>query len=108
MCRTGEAPSLVPEGHTLTWTSAGNVRTLRTNRNLSFCPGAIINGEPQLFVVGTGVKHTHLCQNLLLSIANPRVYHNDLHPESDSHEEFGLHTFPKSVLQQLAAKLGIQ
>jgi len=93
-------PTLVPEGHSLTWTSTGNMRTLPPNKNLSFCPGVIIDGEPQPFVVGTGAKHTHLCQNLLLSIANPRVYRSALHSGSDSHKEFGLYTFPKSVLQQ--------
>jgi len=40
---------------------------------------------------------THLCQNLILSIANTRVYHSALHSGLDSHKEFGLHTFPKSV-----------
>ena len=36
------------------------------------------------------------------------MYHSALHLGSDSSKEFGLHTFPKSVLQQLAAALGIQ
>jgi len=82
--------------------------TLGPNKNLSFCPRAIIVGEPQPYVVGSGSSHTHMCHNLLLSIANPRVFHGALHSGSDSHEEFGPHTFPKSVLQQLAAALGIQ
>jgi hypothetical protein len=93
-------PTLVPEGHTLTWTPVGSVRTLRPNKSLSFCPGAIIDGEPQPFVLGSRAKHTHLCQNLLLSIANPRVYQSALHLGSDSHKECCLHTFPKSVLKQ--------
>ena len=91
-------PTLVPEGHTLTWTFAGNVGTLRPNKNLSFCPGAIVDCEPQSFVVGFRAEHTHLCHNLLLSIANPRVYHSALHSGSTSHKEFGLNTFPKSVM----------
>ena len=57
--------------------------------------------------MGSGAKQSH-CNNLLLSIANPRVYHNVLHTGSDSSKEFGLHTFPRSVLQQLAAAPGIQ
>ncbi len=88
--------------------SAGNVRALRPNRHLSFCPGAIVDGKPQPFVIGAGTIPTHLCQNLLLSIANPRVYHTVLHSRSDSHQEFCLRTFPKSVLQQLATAQGIQ
>jgi hypothetical protein len=36
------------------------------------------------------------------------VYHNVLHSVSDSSKEFGLHTFPKSVLHQLVAAPGIQ
>ena len=58
--------------------------------------------------MGSRAKQSYLCRNLLLSIAKPRVYHNALHSGSDSSKEFGLHTFPKSVLQQLAAALGIQ
>ena len=49
-------PSLILEGSTLTWLSAGNIRTPRPNKNVSFCPGAIIDGEPQPFVVGSGGK----------------------------------------------------
>ena len=57
--------------------------------------------------MGSGVKQSY-SHNLLLSIANPRVYHNVIHSGSDSTKEFGLHTFPKSVLHQLAAAPGIQ
>ena len=39
-------PSLIPGGITLTWLSATNTMTLRPNKNLSFCPGAIIDGKP--------------------------------------------------------------
>jgi len=100
-------PSVIPEGVTLTWLSAGNTRALRPNKNMSFCPRAIIDGEPQPFVVGLGAKQSY-CHNLLLSIANPRVYHIVLQSGSDSSNEFGLYTFPKSVLQQQAAAPGIQ
>jgi hypothetical protein len=75
------------------------------NKNLSFCPGAIIDGEPQPFVVGPETKHAHLCQNLLLFFANLRVYQSALHSGSDSLKEIGLHTFPKSDMQQFVAAL---
>jgi hypothetical protein len=78
------SPSLVPEGHTITWTSVGNVRTLRPNKNLSFRPGAIIDGVPQPFEVGAGAIHINFAQNLLLSIVNQRVYHIAIHSGSDS------------------------
>jgi hypothetical protein len=90
-------PSLIPEGSTLTWLSAGTTRTPRPNKNLSFCPGAIIDGKPQPFGVGSGAKQRY-CHNLLLSIANPRVYRSVLHSGSDSTKEFGLHIFPKSFI----------
>ncbi len=51
-------PTLVPEGLTLTWTSARNTMTLDHNKSLSFCPGAIIDGESAPFVVGLGARHT--------------------------------------------------
>ena len=92
----------------MTWLSAGNNRTLRPNKNLSFCPRAIIDGVPQPFVMGLVAKQTYLCHNLLLSIAKPWVYHNALHSGSDSSKEYGLHTFTKSVLRQLVAAPRIQ
>ena len=53
-------PSLIPEGITLTWLFVGNTKTTRPNKNLSFCPGAIIDGVPQPFVVGSGAKQTYI------------------------------------------------
>jgi len=92
-------PSLVTEGLTRTWLSAGNTKTLRPNMKLSFCPGAIIDGVPQSFIVGSsGARQTYLCHNILLSIANPRVYHSALHSGTEYSKEYGPHTFPKSVL----------
>ncbi len=35
------------------------------------------------------------------------MYHKVLHSGSDSNREFGLHVFPKSVLQQLATTEGV-
>jgi len=47
-----------------------------------------------------------------LPLPQPTPLHREptsiLHPGSDSSKEFGLHTFPKSVLEQLAAAPGIQ
>ena len=94
-------PSLVGDNSNLTWTSSWNTRTLRPNRNLSFCPGAIIEGAAQPFVVGPRAVNSSFCQSILLSIANLRVYYGALHTGSDSDKKFGLHTFPKSVLRQL-------
>ena len=93
---------------TLTWLSTENTKTLRPNKNLSLCPGAVIVGLPQPFVVDSRAKQTYLCHNLLIPIANPLVYHSILHSGSDSSKEYGLHTFPKSVLQQLIAVPWIQ
>jgi hypothetical protein len=66
---------------------------------MAFCLGAIIDGNVHPFVVGTGAINSPLCQSIIVSIANPRVYHNALHSGSDSTREFGLHIFPKSVLR---------
>jgi hypothetical protein len=35
------------------------------------------------------------------------VYHKVLHSGSDSNREYGLHVFPKSILQQLATAAGV-
>jgi hypothetical protein len=48
------------------------------------------------------------CRFIILSIANPRVYHNALHTGSASNKKFGPHTFPKSVLHQLATAIEVQ
>ena len=56
--------SLAKEGHNLTWTSAGNVKTLRSKKKVSFCSGAIIDGEPQPFVTGAGALHITCCHIL--------------------------------------------
>ncbi len=82
---------------------SGNVHTIRHNMTRSFCPGAIIDGTPQPFVVSAGDITSPLCSSLLLSIANPIVFHSALHPGSICNKEFGLHAFPESVLHQLKA-----
>ena len=92
----------------MTWISSGNTRSIKTNKVLAFCPGAIIDGVPQPCVVGTGANNSPVCQSIIISITNPRVYHNVLHSGSDSSEEFGLHIFPKSVLRQLETAPGMK
>ncbi len=44
---------------------------------------------------------------ILVSIANPTVYHKALHSGSDSNREFGMHIFPNFVLHQLATTEGV-
>ena len=44
---------------------------------------------------------TPLRSSLTLSIACPGVFHIAIHTGSNSSKDLGLHTFPKSVLQQL-------
>jgi hypothetical protein len=90
------SPSLTHQDNTVALSSAGNLRSLRHNKTLSFCPGAILDGKPQLFVVGAGEVTSPLCTSLL-AIANHRVFHIVLHTGSDSTKEFGLQTFPESV-----------
>ena len=76
------------------------------NKTLSFCPGAILDGKRQPVVEGAGEVISPLCTSTLLCIANPRVFYTAMHKESDSTKEFGLHTFPKPILQQLEATHG--
>jgi hypothetical protein len=92
---------LVEDGHTLTWTSSGNTRSIKANKTLAFCPGAISEGIPQPYLIATGAINSPVCQSILISIANPRVFHSAIHSGSDTHKEFGLHIFPKSVLRLL-------
>ena len=65
----------------------------------AFGPGAINDGVPSPYVVGTGAINSPVCQSIIISIANPRVSHSALHSGSDSNREFGLHIFPKSILR---------
>jgi len=94
-------PSLTHTEGTISWTALGNVRLKRHNITPSFCQGANINGTPQPYVIGAGDVAYPLCSSLTLSIACPRVVHIALHTGSNSAKDFGLHTFPKYVLQQL-------
>ena len=94
-------PSLTHAEGIASWTSSGNVSSIRHNTTLSFCPGAIINATSQPYVVGAGEMTTPLCSSFTLDVACPRVFHNALHTGSNSSRDFGLHTFPESILQQL-------
>ncbi len=100
-------PSLVEGDTTLTWTSSGNTRSIKANKTLVFCPGAISDGVPQPYLIGKEAINSPVCQSILISIANPRVSHSALHSASDTHKEFGLHIFPKSVLRQLETAPGV-
>lgn len=96
-------PSLVKGDDDLAWTSSGNLRSIKRNTTLSFCPGAVIDGQPQPFIVVAGEVTSSLCSSIIVSLSCPRVFHSALHTGSNSMKDFGLHTFPKSVLQQLEA-----
>ena len=64
-------------------------------KTISCCPGAIIAGIPHPYVVGPGSEISSTCRSILVSIANPAVYHKVLHSVSNSNREIGLHVFPK-------------
>jgi hypothetical protein len=61
----------------------------------------VLNGQVKPYLVGTMTPNSPLCRSILVSIANPRVFHSALHTGSDTGKEYGLHTFPRSVLRQL-------
>jgi hypothetical protein len=92
-------PSLLEGDNAMTWSSSGNTRSIKSNKTPTFCPGTISDGVPQPYVVGTGAINSPVCQSIVISIANPRVYHSALHSGSDSNKKFVLHIFPKSVLR---------
>jgi hypothetical protein len=76
-------PELIEEGASLTWTSSRNSKTIRGNKTISCCPGAIIAGTPHPYVVGPGSGNSPTCRSILVSIANPAAYHKILHSGSD-------------------------
>ena len=94
-------PSLTERVAEITWVSANNNITIKHNRTLAFCPGSILGGEVKPFLVGAMSPSSSLCRTILLSIANPRVFHSVLHTGSDTGKEYGLHTFPRNILRQL-------
>jgi hypothetical protein len=99
MPRSWITPTLIKKGETISSTSSRKPMTLRRKKNLSFCPGAIIDGTPHPFVVGAGTVNSPVSQNILIFIANSRVYHTTIQSGTGSNKELGLHIFPKSVLQ---------
>ncbi len=50
-------PTLTHEDITVPWFSSGSQRSIRHNRTLSFCPGAILDGKPQPFVASSGQNY---------------------------------------------------
>ena len=96
-------PSLTPKDKSLRWTSSANTLVVSAYTSLSFCPGSILNGVVQPFLVGPRLPKSHLCKGIYVSIANSRVFHLALHNGSDTGKEYGLHTFPETVLRQLEA-----
>jgi hypothetical protein len=98
-------PSLSHAEGIISWFSSGNVHSIRHNKTVSFCPGGIIDGILQPFVVGAGEITSPLCSSLTLSIACPRVFHSALHTGSNSPKGFGLHTFPKVISNSLRRRM---
>ena len=85
--------------------SAGNALQATFNNFLSVYPGSIMEGEIQPYLVGYGPTISRFCQMILVSIANPRVFHLALHTGLDSNNrEFGLQTFSRAVLHMLTAR----
>ena len=84
------------------WVSANNTLIVKANRILAFCPGSVLGSEVKPYLVGAMAPNSSLCLTILVSIANPRVFHSALHTGSDTGKEYGLHTFPRSILRQLA------
>ena len=80
---------------------------VKTNRTLAFCPRSVLDGVVKPYLVGTIAPNSSLCCSILVSIANPRVFHSALHTGSDTGKEYGLHTFPRSILIQLEANADV-
>jgi len=76
---------------------------VKTNRTLAFCPRSVLAGVVKPYLVGTMAPNSALCRSILVSIANPRVFHSALHTGSDTGKEYGLHTFPRAIFRQLEA-----
>ncbi len=87
----------------MTWTSSAKALAVTANKTLTFCPGSILNGVVQPFLVGPTLPNSRLCTAIYVSIVNPWVLHLALHTSSDTGKEFGLHTFPRTILRQLEA-----
>ena len=94
-------PSLTERVAEISYKSANNTLTIKPNRSLSFCPGSVLDGVVQPYLVGTMAPNSGLTLMISISINNPRVFHLALHTCSETGKEFGMHTFPRSILRQL-------
>jgi hypothetical protein len=74
---------------------------VKTNRTLAFCPRSVLAGVVKPYLVGTMAPNSALCRSILVSIANPRVFHSAMHTGSDIGKKYGLHTLPRAILRQL-------
>ena len=92
-------PSLTKGNATTSWKSASNALVVKTNRTLAFCPGSVLDGVVKSYLVGAMDPNSALCRSILVSIANPRVFHSALHTGSDTGKEYGLHSFPRAILR---------
>ena len=63
----------------------------------------MLDGVVTPYLVGAMAPNSALCRSILVSIANPRVFHSALHTGSHTGKEYGLHTFPHAILRQLEA-----
>ncbi len=79
-------PSLLEGEDPMPWISSGNTQSIKANKTMSFCPGAIDDGIPKPYVAETGAINSPVCQYIIISIANLRVYHSALHSGSDSNK----------------------
>ena len=94
-------PSLTCEEGTIAWTSSGNVRSIDHNTSISFCPGAILDGRPQPYMVWAGEVNSPLCSSLTMSIACPRVFQSALHTGSYSHRDLAYTPSPRESSNSL-------
>jgi len=85
----------------ITWKSGSNELTLKTNRILAFCPGSVMDGPVKPYLVGAMAPNSPMCLSNQVSIAIPRVFRSALHTCSYTGKEYGLHTFPRSILRHL-------
>jgi len=74
---------------------------VKTNHTLAFFPRSVLDGQVKPYLVVAMAPNSSICRSILVSIANPRVSHSTLYTSYDAGKEFGLHTFPRSILIQL-------
>ncbi len=59
----------------------------------------MLDGVDKPYLVGTMAHNSALCHSILVSIANPRVFHSALHTCLDTGKEYDLYTFPWAILR---------